>query len=144
MCWTLWWVGLELGPAQLSNATDFSASHAGVVRFRYGFCFELDIQLRLHDLAVTELKVKARRLCWITHARLDARSFFFTASACGAKRNFCADVTSWPCDTQAAGLLHETEAPKAAPQKRSVRKGGASDGIGVQRTESDEDSDFSE
>ena len=48
------------------------------------------------------------------------------------------------CCVQATGLLHETKAPKAAPQQRSVRKGGNANGLGQQRTASDEDSDFSE
>jgi hypothetical protein len=44
----------------------------------------------------------------------------------------------------AAGLLHEAEAPPAPPQRRSVRKGGGTNGARQQRTASDEDSDFSD
>lgn len=48
------------------------------------------------------------------------------------------------CRRQAAGLLHEAEAPPAAPQRRSVRKGGGANDALQQRTASDEDSDFSD
>lgn len=48
------------------------------------------------------------------------------------------------CCLQAAGLLHEAEAPPAPPQRRSVRKGGGANGARQQRTASDEDSDFSD